>query len=889
MFDASQTAPSPPPGLVDHIEIADFLTALLCRAANTRGWLRFASFNKIGEAQVQWVEWDRDLSPVIAMATQVAIAAAEAPDGGFTTVTIAPCLFRDRSSAGKGNIAAVLGVFTDFDEMPEAAFHHAVNALGAMRFSPSIIVRSGGEWQSPTGAIEIKRHAYWLFDEPLTEKADIDRAWALDRRLVTACGSDRSMTIVHPMRFPGSVWRKAGRPPRMTSMESADVLFPDIANSADPAVRTMFTLDDLEHRLRDAKPFAGPQASRGAGADGDRHDDRHDAGDAPGGQQAGSNGTGESDADLIARIIHGDELHDSLTKLAWRRISDGKDPVLVAQELRGLMDQSAARTARPDEWQARRDDIGRTVQSAIDKQRSESGGRQPDPLSVRVPPAAPFPVGDMPPAIRATIEAAERIAEVCDAMAATAVLAVAAIAVGRLAGAVCITGHSPRPVALYTMVIAESGERKSSLDQMLTTGIRQFERELGHRYADVKRRHDATAKTREAAEKRILATKLPPDAKRDQIIALGAKPAEPPIPVVLINDTTVEALTKIMASNGGHAGIVSAEGASLVGGHSLRDRDRQLAACGRLSELWDGQSFSIDRVGAGRITITDPRLSWCVSLQPSVAGGFFANAAILGQGLPNRLLVAMPAPRAGSRTLALPQVGDTTAVKVFTDRCIELLRIAHGINAAAVFTSGTTTPIDRERVLSLTVEADKAWWEFAHRMERAQAPGAEYAGVKGWASKCAEQALRIAGVLTLFDDPDATEIDLERMQAAIAAAGWYAGEWRRCVHIGHVPERIEKARRLLQWLIDRFPGGSAFTARDIYSPGACGISTRAAADAVIAVLVTHGYVLDADDLAGRMSGTAGRPPLRTWKLHPAAASAARQDETDQHEDQGTGN
>jgi hypothetical protein len=66
----------------------------------------------------------------------------------------------------------------------------------------------------------------------------------------------------------------------------------------------------------------------------------------------GGQGKGESDwTYLIQNILAGRELHDSLTVLAAKKIASGANPGAVINELRALMDASAA--PKDDRWRAR--------------------------------------------------------------------------------------------------------------------------------------------------------------------------------------------------------------------------------------------------------------------------------------------------------------------------------------------------------------------------------------------------------------------------------------------------------------------------------------------------------------------------------------------------------
>jgi hypothetical protein len=127
---------------------------------------------------------------------------------GGSVFCIPPCTFKDRDSAKKDGIADGVAVFADLDRNPTAAIELLRNVLG----EPTLIVRSGGEWfNEQTGEYEPKLHVYWRLKIPARGDACkiLDRAIKLSIK-VAGVGGDRSMTIVHPLRVPGS-WHTKDR------------------------------------------------------------------------------------------------------------------------------------------------------------------------------------------------------------------------------------------------------------------------------------------------------------------------------------------------------------------------------------------------------------------------------------------------------------------------------------------------------------------------------------------------------------------------------------------------------------------------------------------------------------------------------------------------------
>lgn len=116
-------------------------------------------------------------------------------------------------------------------------------------------------------------------------------------------------------------------------------------------------------------------------------------------------------------------------------------------------------------------------------------------------------------------------------------------------------------------------------------------------------------------------------------------------------------------------------------------------------------------------------------------------------------------------------------------------------------------PVTREltlRTLPLSQGARERLETFADTVEAMQAPGGAFAGITGTASKAAEQASRIAGVMTLFRNIDADCVSEEDMANGIELATYYLSEALRIAFAASVPEEIAQAELLPKWLVHQW-------------------------------------------------------------------------------------
>jgi hypothetical protein len=252
-----------------------------------------------------------------------------------------------------------------------------------------------------------------------------------------------------------------------------------------------------------------------------------------------------------------------------------------------------------------------------------------------------------------------------------------------------------------------------------------------------------------------------------------------------------------------------------------------------------------------------------------VAATFFSDLDLRDQGIVNRFLVTWPAPMAGSRELAPPLPDDLAVIRQFNEQAQACLRLAHGL--AGGMAGGQLAGQSRMRAaLPLSPEAKLLWREYAKAVERSQAKGQPYEHITGWAGKAAEQAARIALILTLFADPTGQVVEESAMAAGIQLASWYCDEWVRICEVVEPSQEQKQAARTVEWLRETYSGKSdeqgrnvSFTARDLYTSGVAGIGTREAADRVLELLGRHGLIVTNDPPKPKRRG---RIPLVRWRL-----------------------
>jgi putative DNA primase/helicase len=129
------------------------------------------------------------------------------------------CTFKNANGAKLEDLAEGLAISAELDQAPAAGLAKLIGVLG----KPTVTVRSGGEWLNPTtGNHEPKLHAHWRLAEPAQTAEEHERLREARELAAELAGGDRSnVSIVHPIRWPGSWHRKDPNRPRIAAILDA--------------------------------------------------------------------------------------------------------------------------------------------------------------------------------------------------------------------------------------------------------------------------------------------------------------------------------------------------------------------------------------------------------------------------------------------------------------------------------------------------------------------------------------------------------------------------------------------------------------------------------------------------------------------------------------------
>jgi hypothetical protein len=284
------------------------------------------------------------------------------------------------------------------------------------------------------------------------------------------------------------------------------------------------------------------------------------------------------------------------------------------------------------------------LETPVATTRTRRIAESPLPLFPPLPPPELYPVEALGPILSPAAAAISRKVQVPLATAAQSVLAVAALAAQGHAD-VMLPYRQTRPLSLFLVTVAASGDRKTTADTEALRPVRRREEALALENRAAWRKHDVHLAAWRAERRKIEGDKkLNLLQRTNQIASLGPEPKPPIHPFLVVPEPTVEGLIKNWPTMPASLGLFTTEGGQFVGGHGM-NRDNRTKTAATFSDMWDGAPIRRIRVLDGVTLLDDRRLSMHLMLQPDLSAQFLSDPSLRDQGLLSRVLVAAPLPR----------------------------------------------------------------------------------------------------------------------------------------------------------------------------------------------------------------------------------------------------
>lgn len=462
--------------------------------------------------------------------------------------------------------------------------------------------------------------------------------------------------------------------------------------------------------------------------------------------------------------------------------------------------------------------------------------------------AHPYPVDALPDSIRDAVIEVQAFMQAPMPMVANSAVSALSLAIQGFAD-VERASKLAGPCSLYTLTIADSGERKTTVDGFFMKPIREYEAEVRETKKADLLRYESDMEVFEAKKsgykdaikaqtKSGELTAFTENALRD--LEAKERPKKPIIPRWIYSDATPEALANELVTNWPVGALVSSEAGSVLGGAGM-SKDSAMRNMARLNELWEGRVPATERVQGISYSGAEVRFSVSLQVQEETIRAFFENTKGLarGTGFLARFFLAWPASTMGTRFWEEPP-GGWPCLNAFTSRVKDILKEPIPVNSD----TGEISPLMHR----FSDDGKAAWIEFYNAVEKELGIGGEMTDVKDVASKTADNAARLACIFHVFQGKQGG-IDSVCVGAASRIALWHLYEARRFFGEIAMPEKQANAARMEKWLIAycKQNGTDKVSTRDFSRSGPGSLRDQGTRDETFGSLVSLGRARGAKD------------------------------------------
>jgi hypothetical protein len=422
------------------------------------------------------------------------------------------------------------------------------------------------------------------------------------------------------------------------------------------------------------------------------------------------------------------------------------------------------------------------------------------------------------------------------AMCAQSVLAVGSLATQAHRNVV-IDGRR-HPLSGFFVTIGQSGERKSAVDAIATGPVRDYERGLIDKFCEEMVEFEADEAAYAEAKRKTLRDSNKRSASRlggqEALLNLGLPPQRPLQPIVLCSEPTYEGLIKLLLVGQPSIGVFSDEGGRFVGGYGMRDENKLVMTAG-LSELWQGNRVSRVRAHDDTYVLDGRRVSMHLMMQPEIGLKFIGDKMLRDQGFTSRLLCVWPKSTVGTRTYDSFDPYSDAAYSAFRTHVLDAMRTPprFRISPNGNESKNELDPPD----MMIGPDGFRLWVMFHNYVEK-QMSGV-FSDVRGFASKLAEHATRIAGIMQLFEGIDSAMVSLRNITNGIDIAEYYMKETIRLNESVRFSSTADEYMQLVSWA-SRF---DHIHLAQVYQYGPQCVRNKTFALRALSVLEEHGYIV----------------------------------------------
>lgn len=332
-----------------------------------------------------------------------------------------------------------------------------------------------------------------------------------------------------------------------------------------------------------------------------------------------------------------------------------------------------------------------------------------------------------------------------------------------------------RPVSLNFVTIAESGERKTAVDGIVSAPIHAHDEARMVKYQDDLAQHTSDMAVWQAIDQ-VHSRKLKMAASQgDPTTAIARewsehqknKPTKPRLRQFIRQDLSQRALMDVLEGNCESIALASDEGETIL-------KSGAMSTFGLQNRVWDGAKLlTLDRAPGQHVVARHPRMTLSLMVQPAVLTDFQRRRGDLarGSGFWARALVGYPRSTQGIRF-----------VDWFNEGWRHLTPFHNRVSALLEEYDRKLAAGDVERaVIKFSPDAVDEWILLANDIEGKLQAGRVLDDVKDFASKSLEVTGRLAALLHFFNQ-ESGDITVKTLRIAFTIITWHINEFKR--HFG---------------------------------------------------------------------------------------------------------
>ncbi|QNK67608.1 DUF3987 domain-containing protein [Variovorax sp. PAMC26660] len=324
-------------------------------------------------------------------------------------------------------------------------------------------------------------------------------------------------------------------------------------------------------------------------------------------------------------------------------------------------------------------------------------------------------------------------------------------------------GLEPSSCGLFLVTVAESGERKTAVDNIFTAPLRNFQEKVDLQMSESRLEFKAKHRTWTAQVRKAnrLYNKASGGSEATALIELHKLNRQEPTPPVVLKllqeAATFAAFKRAFSQCVPVTSLISSEGLNVTKSGAMEE-------LGFLNSLWDGRNVHLKNRDYD-IAVKDPRFTLGLMIQPqgfekliAKRDGEFAESGMLA-----RCLVSHPESTQGQR------YGILRKSRNYVQKILK--------NFDALLAQQALIDFDVRQAIILTFDhrAAQAWISFVRHLEESVTKGGRFKNIRSAAAKAAENAARLAALFSKMESDD-PNIRLYHITSAIKLVIWHLNE-----------------------------------------------------------------------------------------------------------------